>query len=120
MKRDMELIRQILLRIESWDHWRQSGFEMCGYEQDEVDHNVGLLISRGLIDGHLKRRGSGKPRLIVGQLEWEGHDFLDAIRSESIWEKTKDYLKAKDLQNVPFEVLTKVLVSIISKQAGVD
>ena len=30
MKRDMDLIRQILLEVESFDHWRQMGFDLCG------------------------------------------------------------------------------------------
>ena len=119
MKRDMDLIRQILLKVESSDKTLYS-FGVCGYQQREVDYNLELLISRRLVNGQLNRPITGGINPAVHGLTWDGHDLLDSIRSESMWEKTKDYLKARDLQNVPFEVLTKVLVSIISKQAGVD
>ena len=114
LKRDMDLIRQILLRIESWDQWLQSGFDMCGYEKNIVDYNLVLLISRGLVDGHVNRSIKGNPHLIVGQLTWEGQDFLDAIRSDSIWQKTKDHMKSKNLQSVPYEILNKVAMDQIN------
>ena len=114
MKRDMDLIRQILLEVESFDHWRQMGFDLCGYDEDEVYYNLDLLISCGLIDGNVNRRKSGKPRPEVGQLTWEGQDFLDAIRSDSIWQKTKDHMKSKNLQSVPYEILNKVAINHIN------
>ena len=120
MKRDMDLIRQILLRIESWDQWRQSGFDMCGYEKDIVDYNLVLLISRGLVDGHVNRSISGNPHLIVDQLTWEGQDFLDAIRSEPIWEKTMQHLKDHDLQSIPYELFKSVAVTYVKQLIGLD
>ena len=93
---------------------------MCGYEQDEVDYNLVLLISRVLLDGHVNRSISGKPHLMVGQLTWEGQDFLDAIRSETVWEKTKDYLRDKDDHSVSFDVLKTVVTTIVTKQLGLN
>ena len=65
MKRDIELIRQILLTIEDADD-SQFGFDVCGYETKEVHHNLELLISAGLGSVHTMRIG-----VIIG--EWNSH-----------------------------------------------
>lgn len=33
----------------------------------------------------------------VSSLTWEGHDYLDKIRSETVWNKTKSIIREKGL-----------------------
>lgn len=96
MKRDMDLIREILLEVEQHDGDRDIGhIEIEGFSQDDIRYNVYLLDQAGFIQGCiLLGIGSIKPCgfAILG-MTWAGHDFLDAIRSDSVWAKVKGKLE---------------------------
>jgi hypothetical protein len=50
-------------------------------------------------------------------LTWEGHDFLDAARSETIWKKVMN--KVKDSTGtVAFEVLKALLIAASKEKFG--
>ena len=42
-------------------------------------------------------------------LTWEGHEFLDAVRHETVWAKTKEVVKSKG-GSVSFEVLKELAI----------
>lgn len=83
MKRDMDLIRDLLLKIEEG----QTSFSTEDDDEaaERVSEHLRLLNERGLIKGMFLLDGG----VLVSGLEWEGHDFLDAIRDPAVWAKTK-------------------------------
>ena len=92
MKRNMDLVRKILLAIEE----SESGnikLDSLDDDLDRVYRHVALMKEFGLVDAIIIRSGSGpveKTLLCkVKELTWKGHDFLDKARDESIWEKAK-------------------------------
>ena len=99
MKRDMDLIRIILLKIEE----RHKGtviknFQVEGYELSEVVYHCKLLYDGGFISAYKSENGGDILQLVaVGGLTWEGNDFLDKIRDNSIWFRTKETIKRKKL-----------------------
>ena len=119
MKRDMDLIREILLKIEGLDD-SQYGFPVCGYQQEVVDYNMDLLISAGLVNGKMTYSQHGPAKAFVQGLTWGGHDFLEAVRSESVWAKTKQHLKDHDLEGISFELIKPVALSIVKQLIGLD
>ena len=54
--------------------------------------------------------GGSKP--YVERLSWEGYEFLDTIRSESVWVKTKEHIKEKGFQSVPIELVMTTAIKI--------
>lgn len=118
MKRDLDLIRKILLKIEDSNvDEALTNIQIEGHEHDETAYHISLLKSAGFIEGEiLYEIGSGVPSayMIFG-MTWEGHDFLDACRNEKIWVKAKEKLKTVG-DEVPLEVLKKVLIELISNQ----
>lgn len=95
MKRDMDLIRELLLKLEALKmrpgdvvHMMQDDDEIKipGYEPDVIEYHATLIGSAGLIDSGTVRAMQG---ITFRALTWEGHDFLDAIRDPEIWAKTK-------------------------------
>ena len=51
---------------------------------------MALLIDAGLIDGQVANTlGPGVKDFFAQRLTWEGHEFLDSIRSDTVWNKTK-------------------------------
>jgi hypothetical protein len=53
-----------------------------------------------------------------GNLTWQGHEFLDASRDESFWNKAKGKL-AGVTGGIGFELLKAVLLSQAKQQLGI-
>jgi hypothetical protein len=118
MKRDMDLIRELLLGIEA--HPQLDGNQLIQYDDNEnfgitdfpreqVVYHIRMLIDQGLIKGELTYGGP-----IISQLTWQGHDFLDAIRDPEIWQKTKD--GAKKAGGFSLELLGDLAKGLIKKK----
>lgn len=87
MKRDMELIRLLLLEQEE----DAKPAELSKYDERLQVYHVALLIDAGLVIGDLLPDSDGNPRgAAVIRLTWAGHEFLDTIRDPSIWQSAKD------------------------------
>jgi hypothetical protein len=94
LKRDMDLIRQILILLEEhdgdpWSLW--DDYEETGRESDRArfSYHVMLLFQGGYIhavDCSTADRFEWKPVYLT----WQGHDFLDSVRDPKIWEQTKN------------------------------
>ena len=96
MKRDMDLVRQLLLVIKAQAVDARGIPEIDGYEQAEVDHHIKLLRQAGFLPQIERPRPSDFPvrglaRRVSDPIEltWEGHDFLETIRDPEVWRKTK-------------------------------
>jgi len=90
MKRDMDLIRRILLEIESNDQ-----LEIPEASEELIARHVLLLNEEQLIKGLVAAEQlNGQPVLqqtmAYTRLTSKGHDFLDAIRDEGVWKKTRE------------------------------
>lgn len=96
MKRDMELVRLILLEVEKADdaYVDIEDFVTDDYPLQLVGYHVELMEAHGLIDANLvKAMGGVVVRGNVKALTWDGHDYLDAIRDERVWSRTKKAVK---------------------------
>ena len=95
MTRDMDLIRQLLLKLEAFDHPPGTVFILSGHDEevaiegysaDQIEYHLDLLREAGFVDspGSQPMRG-----ITFARLSWAGHDFLDSVRDPKIWAKTK-------------------------------
>ena len=118
MKRDMDLIRQLLLEIESSEDWVGGKPNVPGYPEATIDYNLDLLIAAGLVnsDDPPYRTFGGTLHVAIMGLTWEGHDFLDTVRQESIWNKTKDAIGGSGFQSLPFTLLKETAVVFLREQ----
>ncbi|SDP99874.1 DUF2513 domain-containing protein [Ectopseudomonas hydrolytica] len=113
MKRDMDLIRKIVLAVETAP--RQ---ELSDVDQQAFNYHANLLIEAGLAEGAVGPLQRGIPAMIVlWRLTWNGHDFADSIKDDTIWNKAREnvfkptaswsfgvlltYLKAEIIRNIP-------------------
>lgn len=115
MKRDMDLVREILIEIEkSYVSTSICNLHIDGYDMETIAYHCKILHEAGLVSEY-------KPiyvddRLVtffVGSLTWEGNDYLDKIRDNTIWKKTKDIIKDKGLPLV-FETIKTISTTIIT------
>jgi hypothetical protein len=87
MKRDMDLIRMLLLQQE--DGKKPPGLDE--YPGEVQAYHAGLLIDAGLVEGQTAPGGQGEIiGAVITRLTWAGHDFLDAARSDTVWNKAKE------------------------------
>lgn len=115
MRRDMDLIRQLLLKIEISDTRQVPDVNISGYPENQIDYNLDLLVSAGLVNGTSEWTFDDTLFVNLRGLTWEGHELLDAIRSESVWNRTKEFIKDRglDVGSLPIEVFKSVAVDRI-------
>lgn len=98
MKRNLDLIRNMLLLIEANDKpsgMDSSAFTSLNPDSEIIDYHLYLLADSGYIDySEVNTIGHFYPQIIVNWMTNAGCDYLDAVRSASIWETTKDKLSA--------------------------
>ena len=99
MKRDMELVRKILLKIE--DEYQFENVEnmpIDGYSFEVVCYHCEIMYDIGLLKYfEIHNYISGESNYDVGGLSWEGQDYLEQIRNDEIWEKTMKEIEDKKL-----------------------
>jgi Hypothetical protein (DUF2513) len=114
MKRDLELVRLLMLEIESKDgSFNSKDLEIDGYDLSEISYHLQLLIEAELVIG--KRYTTGY--FGVEKLSWDGCNFLDDARNESVWKNTMLTVKEKG-GSVSFAILTQLLVSAAKQHFG--
>ena len=117
MKRNWETIRELLTKVEECtlptDMIRLGNFPP--ERAVEISYHMALLIEAGLVNGQVSQTiGPEIKDFFAQRLTWEGHEFLDAIRSDTVWQKTK---KAFVDQGVS---MTFDLVKAVAKEAAVS
>ncbi len=115
MKRDMDLIRKILFEIEQRPplKGRFVPVELEGYTEDVINYHVMLLDEAGLIKAQNLTSHSGGLYVPV-RLTWQGHEFLDAARDDTRWNKTKDTMTKAG--GFVFEVGKALLIELMKQQ----
>lgn len=83
MKRDWELVRRILLALESQDG-RLMPDQIAGYDAAAVCYHMEIMRQAGLIEAN-----SVAGACVALSLTWNGHEFLDSIRQDTVWNKVK-------------------------------
>jgi len=115
VKRDMELVREVLLAIEQdskLDGTRLAAVSLPGHDQGEVAYVLGLLIDAGFATGPTRRPPGAKP--IAKSLTWNWHELLNNIRDPGIWEKAKE--RAKPFLGAGIGVLAEIAKEEIKKR----
>lgn len=114
MKRDMDLIRDLLFLLE--DRSEDCVLEVdsfSGYSKAEVQYHLNLMYEAGFISAEPARSSTSDRIILVLPfgLTWQGHEFLDAIRDDSIYEKVKSKIKAIG-GKAGFEVIKTLAVQL--------
>jgi hypothetical protein len=119
MKRDMDLVRKILLAMDAHEHgFAPAGFTIAGYDQDVIGHHVWLMEQGKLLTAATTTAyGGPSPTAVPLTITWAGHDFLDAVRNDSIWSKVKTQLKDHAI-TVPFALLQDLALKILAAHVG--
>lgn len=120
MKRDMELVRTLLVHFEEKpDDHLVKHVEIEGYDTRTIDYHLILLYEANLIEGEPSVSKSSKRviRVYPMRLTWHGHEFLAAARNDSVWRKTMTKI-ASAIGDVPFTLLKDLLMQTARDNLG--
>lgn len=111
MKRNPDLMREILLHIETVPYPNQHvTFKIGDYLDDEISNHIQLLCEAGFIEAY------DNPYTCFYEweqvrLKWAGHEFLDIAKNQSKWEEAKKII-LKEAETINFEILKQVLLQL--------
>ena len=119
MKRDLDLIRRILMDIQSMPagEARQEITYAGEYDPATIAEHVALLIESDLIKGEMLNIFGNTDQFMITGLTWKGHDFIDAAKNEHIWAKAKKTV-LKETPLIAFDVLLEWLKIEMKKKLG--
>jgi hypothetical protein len=93
MKRDMEIIRQILLNVEDDKYQYGERVHLPEISDEICARHVALIFDEGLAEGRLiETSASGIAAALIFRLTSRGHDFCDGIRQDTIWNKARQHV----------------------------
>jgi hypothetical protein len=127
MKRDMELIRSVLLKLEEdvglqlktyAFQFDNSKMVIEGHTDEEVYRHVVMLLESPFVEG--KQMMSGE--IVVRGLTWEGREFLDSIRGDVVWKKTKAGVEKIGGTGLGFvwEIAKGIIKNELKTKLGID
>jgi hypothetical protein len=108
MKRDMDLMREILLEVEklnSMERWVAR--PLMGHSKEEVVAHVRLAMDAQLVGGAVTSSLAAS----VHRLKSDGYDFLEASRDTELWEDAK---KRAQSAGVPITIAAmKIIINTL-------
>lgn len=119
MRRDMDLVREILLAVESYPHgYAPQTLSIEGYTQEQIGYHAYLLLQAGLVEGLNRNLDQApSPSAIIINLTWSGHEFLSSSRSPTVWMQAKQVM-AK-VGDGSFGVWQSVLTELVKHSLGI-
>ena len=119
MTRDMDLVRSIMLEIEEHqDPGSPVRLKAEGYSPEQVAGHVRLLVEAGLIDA-VNFSTLGRVDWRPKTLTWAGHEFLDATRNNTVWQKVKAEIKDRGV-TLPFQLIQELAMRVAAKVYDLD
>lgn len=91
MKRDMDLVRTILKTCaDATEPVDASVFVDETHSMQLIVYHFKIMSDAGLVESDINGTWNGSTiRASVRALTWDGNDFLDAVRSDSLWSKNQ-------------------------------
>ncbi len=121
MKRNMDLIRDLLIFIEdtitSGNQLFDGYIEIEGYTQDEILYHYHLLKDYNFVVYGSENMGG---EVSFSRLTAKGHDFLDNIRNEYIWDEIKNNVAEKGVATASLDIIKDFANKFIRKKMDLE
>lgn len=122
MKRDINLVKEILLHIESSEFASASidvnlSPTFPNFTGIQVTYHLELLTEAGYLKGDvLKAEGSDKLFWADVELTWAGHEFLDILKDKEVINKVMS-LSKNGITSLSFDLIKDVAKKLIETKA---
>jgi len=120
MRLDYDCVRNILLVVESLNYGEElhndnfSKFPaLREYHPGKMEYTVKRLAEAGYIPSEpVMTMVNGNIRYSISSMTWDGHQFLDYIRNNDVWNKTKSHLPSP-VDSFPVKIIVAIAAKII-------
>lgn len=114
MQRDWDVVRKILLKLEEIGDTRShlSPHQVNGYDSELVSYHIRLLDEAGLIRARCSKTLNAPLHCDALSMTWQGHELLDQIRQDTVWQKVKRTAGEKGL-DLSLDVILSIAKNII-------
>ena len=126
MKRDLDLIRAIMLTLEENMEYGKNFqsaklFEIMKGESltlEKLAYHIGLLVEGRFIQVKELKFKSGEPTVyLINTITSQGQDFIDTIRQDTTWNKIKE--QAYAIGGFSLSLLVDIGKEYLKKQIGI-
>lgn len=119
MTRENDLVRQILLQVEASRtdgpmHRREFDVDA---DAETLNEHLRMLAGAGFLELRVIEEAAMPTTIEVLRLTWDGHEFLDTIRSDTVWEKTLQKV-ADTTGSTSLKVLQSLATAIAKSELG--
>lgn len=120
VKRDLNMIRELLVILENNDGNSELSLPQ-DWNREVVAYQIEILSQAGYVKDQT-RWADGGPYWIHASLTWHGHEFLDAIRNDTVWAKTKENVKKQgfEIGSIPITILKDIATIQIKSYFGIN
>ncbi|WP_165000401.1 DUF2513 domain-containing protein [Anaerophilus nitritogenes] len=88
------------------------------YKKEDIYYCIFNLIEINFIDGRITFADGGIPYIcLISNITYSGHEFLQSIKSDTIWENIKTKLKPVTALSIP--LITDVAKELIISSIGI-
>src|SRR6266571_4695776 len=121
VNRDMDLIRDILLKVEADPRMNGSRFvvfdtsDFEGHSQDEIAYHIDLLFEEDFVKGAATLDA---PAPAISRLTWKGHEFTSDTRDAGIWASVKERIKG--VPDVGLAIVWELAKAELKKRLHLD
>lgn len=121
MRINNDCIRDVLLHLEevlNFENFYQVSSDddeetVLGYPLEDVVYSLVKLNEAGYIDAKIHKTLNPSTLVFVSSITWSGHQFLDTIRPQTVWDKTKS--SAAQIGSTSLTVLSQIAVTVASQ-----
>lgn len=119
MKLNYDCVRDLLLYLENnltYDNYVSIGnLKLNNYSSDELTYTSEKLTEAGYINSIIGH-SDDYPVIIVKSITYNGHQYLDSIRNNTIWKETKS--KLSKIGSFSFPIIQQLAISIAKAKLG--
>lgn len=123
MTLNLECVRAVMLELEETPYGGERSAEsvidaLSKFTSEEIKYSLLKLLEAGFIDAHLFTAWGVFPYVdAIYDITYNGHEFLNSIRANKVWSKTKAILSDVGTGSVSFafQIATGVLTELIKQ-----
>lgn len=118
MKLNPDCMRHILLELEKAPFQKETYPDelydaLPKYPHDEIDYAILKMHEAGFINATIEKYLDGHIGIEIYDISFEGHQFLDNVRSSKVWTATKKV--ASDIGSTSIQAITQIATSVITE-----
>jgi hypothetical protein len=100
MRRDMEYVRELLLKIEAAPGVVKRSSDLISdvathtqEDRDKLNYHLGMLVNEVPFVSGIAAHSYTEQNWLRLRLTWQGHEFLETVRDPEVWARTKEGAK---------------------------